>query len=391
MSIIARITTAILVVVTGTAIAGSQFSSNELANGLTPDYIILSGPADSSLSDELTLISFNVRDVKGTKRTLEDFQELSRMIAGADIVVFQELGAKGFRSSDHGAMLERFDAMAAVYISFLGEEWEFEFAPHPTPIELGMGAELPCVAYRKTRGDLLIDIAWKEYFDLGVRRDMGMFDVTCTKGENLEKFVIGSVHTKPDAPGRGEELNRIADYIDLNVDEKFIIMGDLNWGYKTSMRKYPDGYSGEDRIAQQHEDGKILQVFNAISYTGAGSDDDFRTNLNIRKVGQMYDQFLVCKAYADKMADGNQLDKDCGFYSFSEEKYFKDAVADDVKGLIKGYKVHLKKEGIKTSSAEGKAKIKEMKEFIELEGLPIEGSTHRLSDHKPVWMQLKLF
>lgn len=94
------------------------------------------------------------RDVKGSNRTLEDFQEIARIIGGADIIVFQELGAKGFKKS-----------------------------------------------------------------------------------------------------GKNEPM---------------------------------------------------LQVFNSITYTGFGSDTDFRTNLNIRKVAQMYDQFLVCKAYSSKMAHGNK-------------------------------------------------------------------------------------
>ncbi len=358
----------------------------------TPTSTGIVEPTDNLSPQELTIVSFNVRDVKGTKRTLEDFQEIARMIGGADIIVFQELGAKGFKTSGKNkAMLDRFDAMAAAYIAYLGDEWEFVFAPEPTPIKMGMGAELPCVAYRKTRGKLSIDIDWKEYYDLGERRDMGMFNVSCKQGSAEEKFVIGSVHTKPDAPGRIEELNRIADYIDENVDSKFILMGDMNWGYKTSKSKFPDGYNAEERIAQQHTDGKILQVFNSITYTGPGSDDDFRTNLDIRKVGQMYDQFLVCKAYSTKMAHGNKLDEDCGFYAFSKEDYFQDAVDDEVNNLVKGYKVYLKRQGLKMSSAEGKAKIKEMTEYILTNSPPNEGPTHRLSDHKPVWMQLKLF
>ena len=349
-------------------------------------------PTDSLITEELTIVSFNIRDVKGTKRTLEDFQEIARMIGGADIVVFQELGAKGFKKSGKNkAMLDRFDAMAAVYVAYLGNEWEFVFAPEATPIEMGIGAELPCVAYRKNRGKLSINVDWKEYYDLGDRRDMGMFNVICKQGSIEERFVIGSVHTKPDAPERIEEINRIADYIDENVDSKFILMGDMNWGYQTSKKKFPDRYNAEERIVQQHADGKVLQVFNSISYTGPGSDDDFRTNLDIRKVGQMYDQFLVCKAYSSKMAHGNKLDEDCGFYSFSEEDYFQDAVDDEVNNLIKGYKVYLKRQGLKMSSKEAKAKIKEMEEYVITNAPPNEGPTHRLSDHKPIWMQLKLF
>lgn len=387
-----RISLLAVIVIAGTALGVSQSVSNSRRHIKPPNIQEVVNTTDSLFPEELTIVSFNVRDVKGTSRTLEDFQEIARMIGGADIIVFQELGAKGFKKSGKNeSMLERFDAMAAAYVSFLGEEWEFVFAPEATPIEMGMGAEMPCVAYRKTHGKLSIDVDWKEYYDLGARRDMGIFSVSCKRGAVEEKFVIGSVHTKPDAPGRVEELNRIADYIEVNVDSKFIIMGDMNWGYKTSKSKFPDGYNAEERIVQQHDNGEVLLVFNSITYTGAGSDDDFRTNLDIRKVGQMYDQFLVCKAYSSKMAHGNKLGEDCGFYSFSEEEYFQDAVDDEVNNLVKGYKVYLKREGLKMSSTEGKAKIKEMKEYIISKFPPNEGPTHRLSDHKPVWMQLKLF
>jgi hypothetical protein len=40
---------------------------------------------------------------------------------------------------------------------------------------------------------------------------------------------------------------------------------------------------------------------------------------------------------------------------------------------------------------EQKTKIKEMEEYVITNAPPNEGPTHRLSDHKPIWMQLKLF
>jgi len=206
-------------IIAGVVLGSAQMYLSDFPVDSASIGVELEEPTDSLIADGLTIVSFNIRDVKGTKRTLEDFQEIARMIGGADIIVFQELGAKGFKKSGKNrAMLDRFDAMAAAYVAYLGDEWEFVFAPEATPIEMGMGAELPCVAYRKTRGKLSIDIDWKEYYDLGKRRDMGMFNVSCKQGSSEEKFVIGSVHTKPDAPGRIEEINRIADYIDENVD-----------------------------------------------------------------------------------------------------------------------------------------------------------------------------
>ena len=69
-------------------------------------------------------------------------------------------------------------------------------------------------------------------------------------------------------------------------------MGDFNWGYYSTCS---NKYDGEKRMMQQHNEGKVFQVFNAISFTGRGNDEDFRTNLDVRSTPQMYDQFLFVK------------------------------------------------------------------------------------------------
>ena len=374
---------------TAAVIGFGDFNAETTSGDLQPGDKVFTKPVDNSGSGELTIISFNVRDVKGTNRTLEDFQALADLVDEADIVVFQELGAKGYRSrGSNDEMYERFDAMAAVYKSYLGDEWEFVMAKSPTPQKLSAGTELPCIAYKKEVNGMNIRASWNDYFDLGERRDMGMFNVTCEKGNRTENFTIGSVHTKPSCPERGDELLKIAEYVETNQNEKFIIMGDFNWGYYSTCS---NGYKGEDKLKALHESGKVYQVFHDISFTGKGKADDFRTNLNLRSTPQMYDQFLVCKAYANKLSEGGKLGSDCGFFDFSEQKYFQDAVSDEVRGQIKGVKAYMKKNGESYTTDEGKATLKEMEEYIRKRSTTIDAATHHMSDHKPIWMQLKLF
>jgi hypothetical protein len=359
------------------------------ANGFQPNDPVFYQPINASKAGEITIASFNVRDVQGKTRTLEDFQELARLIKNADIVVFQELGAKGFRkNATNFELLQRIDAMIAAYKVFLGDDWDFVLATYPTPQALGMGAELPFVAYRKKIHDIDIRVTWKGYVDLGDKRDMGTFDVICTKGIQEEKFVIGSAHTTPACPKRGEQLRKIGEYAEANQNEKFVLMGDFNWGYKSSCA---NGYEGENYIKQLHDDGKVFQPFYHLSYNGSGNNQDFRTNLDLRKSVQMYDQFLVCNAYASKLADGGKLTEDCGFIGFSKGKYFEKLIESEAKTRIKGVKSEMKFNGKSTSNSAGKAHIKQMQASIEKHYTLVDIASWQLSDHKPVWIQFKLF
>ena len=359
------------------------------ANGFQPDDPIFYQPIDPSKVGEITIASFNVRDVQGKTRSLEDFQELANLLKNADILVFQELGAKGFRKSGNNfELMQRIKAMIAAYQVFLGDEWAFVLGTYPTPETLGMGAELPFVAYKKKIHNINIQIAWKGYVDLGDKRDMATFNVVCTKGLQEEKFVIGSAHTTPACPKRGEQLRKIGAYAAAHKDEKFVLMGDFNWGYKSSCAS---GYDGENYIKQLHDDKKVFQAFYHLSYSGGGNSADFRTNLDVRKAVQMYDQFLVSNAYATKLADGGKLTKDVGFIGISKGKYFKKLIASEAKTRLKGVKAEMKFNGQSTKNAAGKEHLKKMKAAIETDYTLVDIASWELSDHKPVWIQFKLF
>lgn len=379
----------IAAVTTGTIIAFSQGDGDINLNGLEPKDAAFEQPISASENEELNIVSFNIRDIRGTERTLEDFQELARLMQGADIIVFQEMGAKGFGTSGKNeALMERLEASVAVLNSYLGDDWEFVFANSPTPESLGAAAEIPCIGYRMIRGEATINASWTGYYDLGEARDMGLFNVVCSKGAKKEEFTIGSVHTKPTCPQRGKELLKVADYIDEHEEDNYILLGDFNWGYYSTCS---GRYDGENRITQQHEDGKVFQVFHSISYTGKGKEDNFRTNLNVRSTGQMYDQFLVCKNYADRLSHGGSLGEDCGFVSFSDNKYFQHRVDDIVHEQLKGVKAYMRSQGYKSKDAETKAALKVAEEEIRSSWLVEDEASYKMSDHKPIWLRINIF
>lgn len=355
-------------------------------------------PVQNSDGAELTIVSFNIRDSWGVNRTLEDFQELARLIDGADIVVFQEMGAKHFKTSGSNEdLMDRLRATATVFTYYLGEEWTFVFADRSSPdvdavpkVSNGQrsAAEIPCVAYRTTRGNLKINIDWTGYYDLGSYRDMGLFRVQCTNGSNKETFTLGSVHLKPECPGRGEEMLKVAEYIETHEAENYIILGDFNWGYYSTCS---NKYDGENRISELHDEGTVFQVFHDISYTGKGSSENFRTNLDNRGTAQMYDQFLVCKNYAGKLSDDAKLLEDCGFVSYSTDPYFKSRVDDILNDQLKGVKAFMKTRGYAMSSAETKAALDSTEVEIRSNSLILDEASFKMSDHKPIWMKINLF
>lgn len=373
----------------GAWFAISQGVSDISINDLTPGDPSFQQPLTDSEDSELTIVSFNIRDIRGTERTLEDFQELARLIEGADIVVFQEMGAKGFKSSgSNDDLMARLHAATVVMEDLMGGDWTFVFAENATPETMGAGAEIPCIGYRTSRLGLSLQASWSGYYDLGAARDMGLFSVTCTSGGTSENFTIGTVHTKPTCPGRGEELLKVADYIDAHENDNYILMGDFNWGYYSTCT---NKYDGEERIEQQHLDGKIFQVFHAISYTGKGNEENFRTNLDVRNVPQMYDQFLLCKNYADKLADGGSLGEDCGFISFSTNDYFQSRIDDMVNEQLKGVKAYMKTLGYAYSSDETNEALAAAETQIRSSYLIEDEASFKMSDHKPIWMRIQLF
>ena len=214
---------------------------------------------------------------------------------------------------------------------------------------------------------------------------MPVYEFTFAKGADTKTFLMGSVHLTPDDPHRGEQLNKVADWMIANQSANAIVMGDFNWGYKRAPNV--ENYLGEKRVLALHEAGEIYQLFHPISYLGKGKAENYRTNLGFRKVGQFYDQFLTTPSVATMLADGGKIRKDFGFVSITQTKHYKDNVKFWAKRATKGMEAFIKAAGIAdTEMLDAREKAK-----VTIEKAAMNFTTFIVSDHKPVWMQVNLW
>ena len=73
------------------------------------------------------------------------------------------------------------------------------------------------------------------------------------------------------------------------------------------------------------------------------------------------------------------------------QMYFEKLIESEAKTRIKGVKSEMKFNGKSTSNSAGKAHIKQMQASIEKHYTLVDIASWQLSDHKPVWIQFKLF
>ena len=74
--------------------------------------------------------------------------------------------------------------------------------------------------------------------------------------------------------------------------------------------------------------GTVFQPFADISYLDRGVADKFRTNMGFRKVGKMYDQFLLSASLANQLADGGWFFEDIGIVAFGRPMCMNDGLAN---------------------------------------------------------------
>ena len=353
-------------------------------NQTAPNSTELAKPIDRSDPGELTISSFNVRNFGTTERSLKDIYTIVNLVDESDIVVFQEAGLGLFKtwplSEDNQKIWE---ASLNALVTFFGPGWEVITAGSPTG---EMGRETTILAHRINTNDFLLSVEWKEYIDLGPRRDMAVFLVKMQGGDKSHMLQLGSVHLKPEDPYRGTEMKRVADWLVEQESIPTVVLGDFNWGYGNGSQE--KAYMGEKYVKKLHDDERLFQVFAALSYIGKGTKKQFRTNMSFRADGKMYDQFLLSPVLAEKLADGGKLLEDFGFVAF------------DVKNDRWNYLV-------KRDSKRMQVSLKEFKEMVNLDwkkyasnhadikntllSMARERSTHRISDHRPIWLQLRLF
>lgn len=219
---------------------------------------------------------------------------------------------------------------------------------------------------------------------------MAVFSLILSKGRDKKEILLGSVHLTPDDPERGEQMLRVAEWISERKDNNAIVMGDFNWGYKRTSGV--ENYIGEKKIKELHERNEVYQLFYNISYLGKGKDADLRTNMGFIKEGYMYDQFLLTPALAESLADKGEFLSDCGIYAFDlkhkamseRTKYWTEKRSYGLDKLTK----LMKKKDTELSPEAQQAyddAIKAAKELAK------KDATFYLSDHRAIWVQLKVW
>lgn len=334
---------------------------------------------DTSKNGELTLASFNIRNLGNTQRSLKDFELLADLVDEADIILFQEVGLGIFsKKGDNPADLKRLEAVKAVFQAYLGTNWQVILANEASGT--GSSRESVMLAHRiQCKGFGISSVRCADYVDISPERDMAVFEVTIDSAYTLH---LGSVHLTPKDPMRGEQMQKVADWMIENAEKPIVVMGDFNWGYqRTSKVK---NYIGENYIRTLHQSGKIFQPFYHLSYLGKAKDDQLRSNMGFRKGGYFYDQFLISPAIASEMADGGSFMEDCGIYAYELNSEMKKRVKYWEKRHLKGLEKYMKAAKLPKDELYKKTldTIYQQSEDF---------STYILSDHRIIWMQIRLF
>lgn len=351
---------------------------------LKPNDTRLGQPIDVSKVGELTIASFNVRNLGSQRRSLADFAAIADLVDEADVVVIQEAGLGLYRGEDvTKKQLTQMQAVLAILQVFLGKNWELRTAALPSGT--GNGSETSIIAYRKQAKGFKIKHKWVEYVDLGERRDMAVFKLEMVREGKMRSMLLGSVHLTPDDPHRGEEMMAVAEWLveQRNAGGRAVVMGDFNWGYKKASGV--ENYRGEEMVMDLHDRGELFHLFRDLAYLEKSDGKQLRTNMGFRKNGNFYDVFLTTPNFATRLADGGRLLEDCGFVAFGmHSAHMKDIAQFWAKKRGYGLEQYVKHVGKKNKAAYEKAQEDILNQAQ-------NDATFNVSDHRVIWMQLKIW
>lgn len=372
------------VALTSSARAATDFPDISISH-VSPSGASLASAIDRSGLGELTLASFNVRNLGSRERSAKDFETIVDLVDEADIVVFQEAGLGLFIDSTPLAIIDkRLRSVLSAFSIYFGPDWKIITADMPTG-EDG-GRETTILAYRERTSSYRLSVKWQEYVDLGPRRDMAVFRVKTSSGRGIWKFQLGSVHLKPEDPFRSAEMTRAVDWLVHQAPTPTIIAGDFNWGYRKEGKG--EAHKGEKHVASLHARGTVFQPFADISYLARGGADEFRTNMGFTQAGKMYDQFLLSPGLAGRLADGGRFLEDIGIVAFDIGKgRMRDLIEKEERTMRRALEIFFKKS--KLDGTRHKASVDRAK--ARFRTLAQGRATYRISDHRPIWIQLKVY
>jgi hypothetical protein len=134
-----------------------------------------------STEGQLTLVSMNVRNFSNVGRGPKDVAALVDFLDEADVIVLQEVGL-GHLLKDPATELQQhiLDSIVAQLRIHFGSEWTVDIADGASGS--GAGRETSLIAYPKKLAGNELSASWVEFFDLGPKRDMAVWQLNATKG-----------------------------------------------------------------------------------------------------------------------------------------------------------------------------------------------------------------
>ena len=215
---------------------------------------------------------------------------------------------------------------------------------------------------------------------------MAVFKVTTSANGNDKDLMLASVHLTPKDPERGSQMIKASDWLISQGQKEAVVLGDFNWGYKKTSGV--ENWLGEGKIRARHENSSQFQLFYHLSYLGKANSDQLRTNMNFRKGGYFYDQFITTPVVAGLLADGGVLQKDCGLFAFDlRSREMRDTINYWTKKRKYGLDRYLTNANL-TEDSNRTAYDKTLKEVV---NQGANDATFILSDHRIIWMQLKIW
>ena len=347
---------------------------------LTPNDKALFKPIPRSKGKQLTIVSWNVRNLGAYSRSIKDYSAIVNLVDEADVIVLQEVGLGLLKKDSLTHEQEKtLKSVRMLWEIQLGKDWTVKLAEHGSGH--GAGRETSMVAYRNSVNGKSIQIEFKGYYELGDSRDMPLWDINL----NNQTISIGSVHLTPHDPERGKEMLNMLNWLQSKQGSFAIALGDMNYGYQKTSGV--ENYIGERKVLELDSKKEIYQIFRNLSYIGKGSSTDLRTNLGFRKGAYFYDQFILTTKLSERLSFQGKLLKDVGMLAFGvHDKYMNKVITKNDKK--RGYALIKYKKYEKNSTGFNKTNFDKAMRASNQQAN--NDATWSISDHRPIWIKLDL-
>ena len=250
----------------------SSFAQNyPIKNDIQPNDKRLYMEIPESKDKELSIASFNIRNLGARSRSIKDYPNFINLVDEADVVIFQEVGL-GLITKDPMTAQQRIyikSVISLIQVN-LGSDWIVKSAVGATGV--GHGRETSVLAYRQNPGGYSLSAKWVGFTELDKSRGLAEWELKLEKGDVIKNISIGSVHLTPQDPARGIEMTKAADWLLAKGQQHAILLGDMNWGYQRTSGV--ENYLGEKYVSKLDTEGKLFHLFKNFSYLGKGNKTD---------------------------------------------------------------------------------------------------------------------